>query len=109
MDGSQLDDLIAKKGLKSFTSKTIVDPSELKMELEKVRLDQVARDRNEYILKDNCNAAPIRDRTGKIIAAISLSAFENYMSVQEIEDTIPAVQETARKISYMAGYHDGLI
>lgn len=109
MDDSQLDDLIAKKGLKSFTSKTIVDPSDLKKELDKVRLDQAARDRNEYILKDNCNAAPIRDRTGKIIAAISLSAFENYMSVQEIEDTIPAVQETARKISYMAGYHDGLI
>jgi DNA-binding IclR family transcriptional regulator len=109
MDESQLDALIAKKGLKSFTSKTLTDPSELKEELNRVRLDQVARDRNEYILKDNCNAAPIRDRTGRVIAAISLSAFENYMSVQEIEDTIPAVQETARKISYMAGYHDGLI
>jgi DNA-binding IclR family transcriptional regulator len=95
--------------LKSFTSKTITDPKVLKEELQRVRLDQVARDRNEYILKDNCNAAPIRDRTGKITAAISISAFENYMSVNEIENTIPAIQETARKISFMAGYHDGLI
>jgi len=109
MDGNQLDELIAKKGLKSFTSKTITEPNILKEELGRVRLDQVARDRNEYVLKDNCNAAPIRDRTGRIIAAISISAFENYMSVQEIEDTIPAIQETARKISFMAGYHDNLI
>lgn len=109
MSEPQLDELIAKKGLKGFTSYTITDPIQLKEELERVRLDQIARDRNEYILKDNCNAAPIRGRGGRIIAAISLSAFENYMSVEEIENTIPAVQETARKISYMAGYHDGLM
>ena len=109
LNEKELDELISKRGLKSFTSYTITDPDKLKNELKHVRADQIARDRNEYILKDNCNAAPIRDREGKIIAAISLSAFENYMSVQEIEDTIPAVQETARKISYMAGFHGGLM
>ena len=106
MEESQLDNLIEKKGLKGFTTMTITDPSKLKEELHQVKEDQVARDRNEYILKDNCNAAPIRDQSGKIIAAISLSAFENYMSVEEIENTIPTVQETARKISYMAGCQD---
>lgn len=109
LEDSVLDELIKKKGLKSFTSNTITDPEALKEELRKVRADQIARDRNEYILKDNCNAAPIRDKSGKIIAAISLSAFENYMTIEEIENTIPAVQDTARKISYMAGYHSGLM
>lgn len=109
MPEEQLDELIAKKGLKSFTSRTITDSARLKDELKQVKADQIARDRNEYILKDNCNAAPIRGRDGRIIAAISLSAFENYMSIGEIEDTIPAVQDTARKISYMAGYHSGLM
>lgn len=108
-DDDQLDALIEKKGLKSFTSFTITDPVLLKEELSKVREDQIARDRNEYILKDNCNAAPIRDRSGRIVAAISLSAFENYMSVEEIEAAIPAIQETARKVSHMAGYNVGFL
>lgn len=109
LDEEQLNKLISKNGLKSFTSNTITDSETLKKELEKIRREQIARDRNEYILKDNCNAAPIRNREGNIIAAISLSAFENYMSVKEIEDTIPAIQETVRKISYMTGYNDRVI
>ncbi len=104
---AELDSLLAGHELKSFTARTITDPVSLKQELQKVRREQVARDRNEYLLNDNCNAVPIRDRTGRIVAAISLSAFENYLSVDEVESTIPALQETARKISYMAGYHDG--
>ncbi len=106
---SRLDELIEKKGLKGFTSFTITDPVKLKEELAQVREEQISRDRNEYILKDNCNAAPIRDRSGKIVAAISLSAFENYMSVEEIEATIPAIQDTARKVSQMAGYGHGFM
>ncbi len=106
---ARLDALIEKKGLKGFTAFTITDPSQLKEELAKVREEQIARDRAEYILKDNCDAAPIRDRSGNIVAAISLSAFENYMTVDEIEAAIPAIQETARKVSYMAGYHVGMM
>ncbi len=109
MEEEQIDNLIAKKGLKSYTNLTIIDPVKLKEELSRVREEQIARDRNEYILKDNCNSAAIRDRSGRIVAAISLSAFENYMSVEEIEATIPAVQETARKVSYMAGFHAGML
>lgn len=104
---AELNSLLARHELKSFTAHTITDPEVFRLELQRVRREQVARDRNEYLLNDNCNAVPIRDRTGNIVAAISLSAFENYLSVEEVENTIPALQETARKISYMAGYHDG--
>ena len=104
---AELNALLDGHELKSFTANTITDPGALKLELQKVQREQIARDRNEYLLNDNCNAVPIRDRTGNIVAAISLSAFENYLTVQEVENTIPALQETARKISYMAGYHDG--
>jgi DNA-binding IclR family transcriptional regulator len=103
---SELDSLIARKGLKGFTEKTIIDPLVLKKELALVRATHLARDREEYILKDNCNAVPVRNNEGKIIAAISLSAFENYMPVQEIEDTIPTLQNTALRISYLTGFHD---
>ena len=109
MEEAELDSLITRWGLKSFTPKTITDPAALKRELERVRAEHLARDREEYILKDHCNAVPVRDKEGKIIAAISLTAFETYMPVQEIEDTIPALRNTAQRVSYLAGFHNGML
>jgi DNA-binding IclR family transcriptional regulator len=106
---ADLDALIAQKGLKGFTEKTITRADALKEELARVRADHLARDREEYILKDNCNAVPIRNSEGKIIAAISLTAFENYMPVEDIEAAIPALRNTAQRISYLAGFHDGMM
>jgi len=102
---AELDAMIEKKGLKAFTPNTIIDPAALKKELEKVRALHYSRDRAEFIPNDNCNAFPLRDASGKIIAAISLSAFESYMSVQELEETIPILAETARNISFYMGYN----
>jgi DNA-binding IclR family transcriptional regulator len=109
MGNAELDALIAQKGLKSFTEKTITTAATLKKELARVRSDQLARDREEYIIKDNCNAVPIRNNEGKIIAAISLTAFESYMTVEEIEAAAPALRNTAQRISYLAGFHDGML
>lgn len=95
--------------MKSFTEKTITRAEALKQELARVRSEHLARDREEYILKDNCNAAPICNSQGKIIAAISLTAFETYMSVEEIEAAIPALQNTARRVSALAGYQNGML
>lgn len=106
---AELDQLIAKKGLKGFTPKTITDPVLLKEELAKVRAEHLARDREEYIIEDNCNAAPVRNHEGEIIAAISLAAFESSMRVQEIEETIPALRNTARCVSSTMGYQNGVV
>jgi DNA-binding IclR family transcriptional regulator len=105
----EMDALIAQKGLKSFTEKTITRADALKQELARVRSGHLARDREEYILKDNCNAVPIRNSEGKIIAAISLTAFETYMPVEEIEAAIPALRNTAQRISSLAGFRDGML
>ena len=108
LDEGELDKIIAKKGLKTFTPKTITNTALLKAELAKVRAEHLARDREEYIPNDNCNAVPVRNQEGRIIAAVSLTAFDSYMSVQEIEETIPALRNTAQRISFMAGYQDGM-
>lgn len=102
---AELDVMIEKKGLKAFTPNTITDTQALKLELEKVRAQHYSKDRAEFIPNDNCNAFPLRDSSGKIIAAISLSAFESYMSIQELEETIPVLTETARNISFYMGYN----
>ena len=108
LDEAELDKIIAEKGLRAFTPKTIIDPDRLKEELAEVCSRHLARDWEEYIPNNNCNAVPVRNQDGKIIAAVSMSAFDNYMSVQEMEDAIPALRHTGQRISFMAGYQDGM-
>lgn len=91
-------------GLKDLTVHTIVDYKELMSELQKVREHGYAVDREELIIGDNCNAAPVRDSSGKIVAAVSMSAFDNYISKDEMDANIFAVCETARQISYFLGF-----
>jgi DNA-binding IclR family transcriptional regulator len=50
----------------------------------------------------------VRNHDGKIVAAISLAAFDSYMSVEEMEETIPALRNTAQRISFSAGYEYGI-
>lgn len=105
LTGAELDSLIEKKGLKAYTPSTITTSDALKAELAKVRMDHFARDRSEFIPNDNCSAVPLRDSSGGVIAAISLSAFDSYMSIQEIEEAGPLLSETGRNISYYMGYN----
>ena len=100
----ELDLLIAEKGLPQYTQDTITDPAKLKEVLAQVRMEGVARDRNEFINDDNCSAVPVIGANGEIVAAISVSALTSNMSEEEIEKAIPKLKETASKISYMMGY-----
>lgn len=105
LDEAELDAIIAKRGLKAYTPSTIVTPQALKAELAKVRSERAARDRGEFIPNDNCSAVPLRDGSGAIIAAISLTAFESYMSAEEVEATMPMLVEAGRNISYYLGFN----
>ena len=106
MEEEEVDWMIKEGGgLKAFTPQTITDRSALLEELKKVRMEGVGRDRNEYIIGDNCSAVPVMNGSGEIIAALSASALEPNMSVEEIEGTIPKLKETANRISSMLGYY----
>ena len=91
-------------GLKQYTANTITDSDALIAEIRKVRLEDVGRDRNEYIINDNCSAVPVRNSEGRIVAAVSTSALAPNMTEDEIEATIPALRETANRISGLLGY-----
>lgn len=105
---NELDELIATKGLEKYTDSTITNADDLKAELEKVRLQKVAFDLNEHIMGDNCAAVPIFSKDGTIIAAISIAALEVHMSLDEVRNAIPKLQETALKISYFLGCNTGI-
>ena len=101
----EVEKMIEKSGgMHDLTVHTITDHSSLTAELQRVREKGYATDREELILQDNCNAAPVRNSSGKIVAAVSMSAFENAISLDDMNKNIHFICDTARQISYFLGY-----
>ncbi len=73
------------------------------------RMRDYAKNGYAFDLEENedqirCVAAPIRDVTGKIVAAISISSAAQYMSDTRMQGLIHDVQDTANDISHALGY-----
>lgn len=102
----QLGEYIATKGLPALTPNTIVTREALTSKLDEIRAQGYALDDEECELGARCVAAPIRDFSGKIVAAISVSGPLSRMSMERIEVVAPVVMQTAAKISNLMAYKE---
>ncbi len=104
----EVERFVTKKGLVAFTRNTITDLDRLRQELEVVRARGWAYDLEEAMEGLCCVAAPIRDYTGSVVAAMSLSvpAARFYPRKQEFQRAIlAACQEVSERLGYMALEH----
>ena len=85
------------------TSSTITKTSQLLKELEKVRKQGFAMDNEESFPGIRCVAAPIYDREGKVVAALSVTAPRQRMGQERMKEIKRQVIETARSISRRIG------
>jgi DNA-binding IclR family transcriptional regulator len=83
------------RGLNSFTSQTITSPQELVAELERVRADGFAVDREEFDSNFCCIAAPIFDEHGRFAAVLGLSVTANVFDA-EYERLVEIVVDVAQ-------------
>jgi DNA-binding IclR family transcriptional regulator len=98
---------IQTNGLKAYTDATITDGAAFFRELGKIRSRGYAVDRGEFEATVRCVAAPIRDSTGKVIAAVSISAPESRMTLQLQNGPMAAhVVEAASRISQALGWSE---
>ena len=86
-----------------FTPQTIIDPDVLRHELERIRVEGVAYDREEVQVGLSCVAAPIYDFTGEVIAALSIS-LPTVRFLPAESCLTNAVKEAASEISCALGY-----
>ena len=86
------------------TSKTLTSKAPLMKEVRQIVRQDYALDREESLMGVICVGAPIRDRSGKVVAAISLSGSKKLMEEKGIQEIIVAVRGTAMKISSHMGY-----
>ena len=97
------------RGLKAFTPHTITSPEVLSDELERVRRDGFAVDREEFDEEFCCIAAPIRDDNGRFVAALGLSITPHVFDVERADlaaTVIDVAQAAAPAASQRAEGHE---
>jgi DNA-binding IclR family transcriptional regulator len=75
-------------------------------EISVVRKEGIGHDKEEYTRGLRCVAAPIRDFTSRIVAAMSLSMFKHKMTAERrafFEDALlRATSEVSEKLGYIS-------
>ena len=82
------------RGLTAFTPHTIVAPAQLTTELQQVRRQGYAVDREEFDENFCCIAAPIFDARGRFLAALGMSMSANVFDAER-EQLAPVVVDVA--------------
>ncbi len=95
---------VIDNGLKRYTVNTITERAALLEELASIRSRGYAIDDEEIEVGLRCIAAPIRDPSGPVVAAISVAAPVQRMSKKNVQTTVPSVVAAAEAISRRMGY-----
>lgn len=101
----EVDDVLDTHGMPGVTEHTITDREEFYEELEQVRQQKYAVDREERLTGLCCIAAPITDDQDRSIAAISISCPLHRVSEERFSNVLPdAVLGTANVIELEYNY-----
>lgn len=87
--------------LQRFLPKTVTDPDLLRKRLAAIRTEGLAYMSEEMTVGSSSLAAPIRDRTGQVVAAVSIVTST---ADEPSHDNEQAVRQAARGISRALGY-----
>jgi IclR family transcriptional regulator, pca regulon regulatory protein len=97
---AELDEHLAGVELRALTPRTVTDPARLRGILQEVRgqgwalVDQELEDGVRSI------AAPVRDRAGRVVAAMNVSGHAGRVSVQQLrEQFLPLLLDAAKQVS----------
>jgi IclR family acetate operon transcriptional repressor len=101
---AQILSLLGPGPLRKFTERTVRDPRRLLVELRRVRASGYAIDREEREPGVRCVAAPIRDRDGRVVAALSVSAPAARLPRARVAEILPSVTAAAQAISRQLGW-----
>ncbi|WP_131738905.1 IclR family transcriptional regulator [Actinomadura roseirufa] len=90
-----------------FTEHTLTGPRALLDELDRVATRGYALDDAEHEAFIRCVAAPVRDASGRVVAAVSVSVPEVLLGRDEVLGLLPELLATTRAISADCGHTAG--
>jgi DNA-binding IclR family transcriptional regulator len=100
----EVDAILRRAGLPSFTSRTLTDVEALKAELAATRRRGYAIDCGEHEEGLFCIGAAIRDGRGRVIGACSVSGVDPAILGERRESPAELVIDAAQNISRLMGY-----
>lgn len=107
IESSQVEKIIAEKGLPKTTENTIGDPDKLCEELELIRRQGFAVDNEENEIGVRCVGAPVMNASGQVVAAVSISGPAVRVTCEIIESKmVDLVKGAAMDLSRRLGYRD---
>ncbi|MFJ9517581.1 IclR family transcriptional regulator [Kitasatospora sp. NPDC101801] len=89
-----------------YTAHTLTTPAALLAELETVAAQGWAQDHAEHESFINCVAAPVRDATGRVVAAASVSVPDVLLPYDQVLALLPQLRATTTAISADCGWTD---
>jgi IclR family pca regulon transcriptional regulator len=96
---AEIDAILGRTSLRKLTEQTVVDPDELKQILAAVRAQGWAAVDQELEAGVRSVAVPIRDSSGKVVAAINASAHAARVPMRTLEKQfLPRLLDAARQI-----------
>jgi DNA-binding IclR family transcriptional regulator len=90
--------------LRRFTPQTVTDPAQLQAELDAILVTGIGRVCEEYEVGLNAAAAPVRDRFGSVVAAVSVSGPSYRLTPERMDEIAPRLAAGAAEISQRMGY-----
>ena len=96
---AEVDDVISRSGLPRLTEATVTDAGVMRERLAAIRADGFAVSRGELDPDLLGVAAPIRDETGDVVAAVSVAALSHRVAEGRVPEIKKAVGAAAAQIS----------
>ncbi|HJX12235.1 MAG TPA: IclR family transcriptional regulator [Dehalococcoidales bacterium] len=104
LDAPERNNLYGRKSLETFTENTITDVNRLEHEVEKIRQQGYALDREEYDLGIWSVAAPVFDYNGLVVAGLAIAAPSARTNGRKPKKMISMVLAASAEISRELGY-----
>jgi len=103
-------ELISEMQLLKLGPKTISSVPELRAELDDVRAHALGSDDEELETGTCAIAAPVRDQSGEVVAAVSVAAHQSAVGLDElVKRNVGALTDAAQRISERLGWSDAAI
>lgn len=99
LDEAPLTAAIKRQAFHKFTDATLTTPKALRDELESIRRDGFAMDREEHEPGIICIAVPILSDSGRVLGALSVTSATSRTSLEALKSHLPLAQSTAATIA----------
>ncbi|ART69642.1 IclR family transcriptional regulator [Mycobacterium dioxanotrophicus] len=101
---AELRPIVAAMDFTKRAANTITTPEAYLREIESVRAQGWAQDREENEPSINCIGVPVRGASGKVVAAVSVSVPEVVLPFDQLLELLEPLQAVCQRISTDCGY-----